>query len=89
MVAEGKSGLVFPKSKHNRKPTLAIDAIPYPIKAADWEDRIFWIEWSSWVKGHAAGLGIILISGYDWDNDYDYGIKDQKFWDGPHFELDE
>jgi len=31
----GKSKLKYPKSKHNRQPSLAVDVVPYPV---DWED---------------------------------------------------
>ncbi len=33
--AEGKSKLKFPLSKHNIKPSLAVDLAPFPI---DWND---------------------------------------------------
>ncbi len=32
---EGKSKLKFPMSKHNKKPSLAVDLAPFPI---DWKD---------------------------------------------------
>lgn len=82
----GRTKVQFPDSKHNSNPSRAIDVIPYPTTDEDWEDRIYWIEWSSWVKGFALGIGVPLISGFDWDNDYDYGEDEQTFWDGPHFE---
>jgi hypothetical protein len=95
-----RTKLRFPDSAHNRalnptgtvsiEPSMqsrAIDAIPYPTGTSDWNNRDYWIEWSSWVKGFAAGMGVHLISGYDWDNDYNYSLDEQTFWDGPHFEL--
>ena len=40
-VADGRSKLKYPKSKHNHKPSLAIDIAPYPIK---WDDvKSFWL----------------------------------------------
>jgi len=72
------------QSKHNQQPSMAVDAVPYPMVESDWEDREFWVEWTSWLKGFASGLGVTLVSGYDWDNDYD--LDDQSFYDGPHFE---
>ena len=87
-VAKGTSEVNWPNSYHNCEEDEladAVDAIPYPTTQADWEDREFWVEWTSFVKGVAAGLGIEIISGYDWDNDYD--LDDQKFYDGPHFQL--
>jgi peptidoglycan L-alanyl-D-glutamate endopeptidase CwlK len=82
--AEGTTKLGPGKSKHNSKPSRAVDAIPYPTSAEDWKNREYWVEWTSWLKGLATGLGIDIISGYDWDNDYD--LDDQSFFDGPHFE---
>lgn len=85
LLAEGKTTLGPGESKHNKSPSHAVDAIPYPTTAEDWDNREYWVEWTSWVKGLAAGLGIEIISGYDWDHDFD--LNDQKFYDGPHFEL--
>ena len=82
--AEGTTKLRGGESKHNSVPSWAVDAIPYPTTAADWEDREFWVEYTSWIKGLASGMGIVLVSGFDWDNDYD--LDDQSFYDGPHFE---
>ena len=84
---EGKTKLRFPDSKHNSWPSRAVDAIPYPTTQEDWENREYWVEWSSWLKGFASGMGITLISGFDWDNDYD--LTDQSFFDGPHFQEEE
>lgn len=81
----GNSKTPWPQSKHNVFPSLAVDAIPYPFDNKYWKDREFWISWSSWVRGFAAGKGVILRSGYDWDSDFDF--RDQTFYDGPHFEL--
>lgn len=83
-LAEGTTKLGPGKSKHNSMPSRAVDAIPYPTTAEDWENREYWIEWTSWLKGLATGLGMEIISGFDWDNDYD--LDDQSFYDGPHFE---
>ncbi|HHF7341069.1 TPA: hypothetical protein ACPSKZ_000664 [Legionella anisa] len=35
-VAEGHSKLHWPHGRHNRQPSMAVDAIPYPI---DWKDE--------------------------------------------------
>jgi len=84
----GKSKVQYPNSKHNVYPSRAVDAIPYPFNPEWWNvERYFyvWCEWGSWVKGLAAGKGIKLRWGFDWDGDFD--LKDQTFYDGPHFEL--
>ena len=33
----GKSRLKYPGSKHNKRPSLAIDVVPYPIDWNDWK----------------------------------------------------
>jgi peptidoglycan L-alanyl-D-glutamate endopeptidase CwlK len=89
----GKSKLPWPESKHNytRGETpcsLAVDAVPYPFRQEWWDSTKYfhiWAEWGSWVKGFAAGCGVKLRWGFDWDGDFD--LKDQSFYDGPHFEL--
>ena len=78
----GKSKVQFPKSKHNLTPSLAVDAVPYPI---DWNDRSRFYHFAGYVLGIAEGMGIKLRWGGDWDGDFD--LKDQKFFDLPHFEL--
>lgn len=87
LLAEGTTKVGPGQSKHNSEPSRAVDAIPYPTTREDWEDREYWVEWTSWIKGLATGLGITVVSGFDWDNDYD--LDDQSFFDGPHFELGE
>ncbi|MCZ6775255.1 MAG: M15 family peptidase [Ignavibacteria bacterium] len=74
------------ESDHNVLPSLAVDAIPFPTTQEDWENREYWVEWSSWIKGLGSGMGMIIRSGFDWDNDYD--LDDQSFFDGPHFEYE-
>ncbi len=83
-LAEGSSKLGPGESEHNTDPSNAVDAIPYPTTKEDWENREYWVEWTSWIKGLASGLGVDIVSGFDWDNDYD--LDDQSFYDGPHFE---
>ena len=90
LYATGKSKLKYPDSYHNATApalALAVDAIPYPTTQEDWGNREFWVEWSSWIKGLGTGLGITVISGFDWDNDYD--VSDHTFYDGPHFQLED
>ncbi len=84
----GKSKLEFPKSKHNKSPSMAADLAPWPI---DWK------EYSRFrlLAGHIIGIAHVLYCkgsikhkirwGGDWDSDKD--MDDQKFKDLPHFEL--
>ena len=82
------SKLKWPLSKHNSKPSMAVDAAPWPI---DWEDTGRFYQMVGVVKGIAHMLyedGKIshkLRCGADWDKDGD--IRDQSFNDLPHFEL--
>lgn len=86
--SEGKSKIKFPDGKHNQRPSMAVDAPPYPI---DWNDVTGFIRYAHFVLGVAAGLyaaGKIshkLRWGGDWDRDFD--LEDQRFNDYPHFEL--
>lgn len=90
LVEEGRSKVEWPNSKHNEKPSLAVDLAPYPI---DWEARgRFQV-----LAGHVMmafhqlqGGGVIapafaLRWGGDWDRDD--VLDDQLFDDLPHFEL--
>jgi hypothetical protein len=78
----GKSQLVWPNSKHNQRPSLAVDVAPYPI---DWKDRERFYHFAGFVKAMAITMGIKIRHGGDWDGDND--LKDQNFFDLPHFEL--
>lgn len=79
---EGRSKLRFPESKHNQLPSRAVDVLPYPV---DWEDDRRFYYFAGFVMATAQSLGIELRYGGDWDGDYN--LKDQNFFDLPHFEL--
>jgi len=81
-VAEGKSKTPWPTSKHNHKPSLAVDVAPYPI---DWKDRERFIYLAGIFKGIAFKEGVLLRWGGDWDGDSDF--LEHEFRDLPHFEL--
>lgn len=72
--AEGKSKLKFPSSRHNRKPSEAVDAVPYPI---DWNDLERFKALAKIVKETAKELGIAIEWGGDW----------KSFKDMPHYQL--
>lgn len=78
----GKSQLEFPRSKHNKNPSCAVDVAPYPI---DWNDQLRFYHFAGYVKGVADMLGIKVIWGGDWDNDNEF--IDQTFNDLVHWEL--
>ncbi len=77
----GKSYLKFPMSKHNKIPSMAVDAVPYPV---DWEDIERFKAFGNYVLGVADTLykqGKIthrLTWGGNWKNFKDY----------PHFQLE-
>lgn len=73
-VAGGKSKARWPNSKHNAKPSLAVDVVPYPV---DWDNINAFYEFAGRVKQKADELGIKVRWGGDFDG----------FFDGPHWEL--
>lgn len=79
-----RSSKPWPESKHNRFPSLAVDAAPWPL---NWDDKESFYHFAGYVKGVADKLGIPIRWGGDWDRDHD--LHDQKFNDLIHFELDE
>ena len=62
---------------------MALDVCPYPI---DWNDKDRFYNFAGLVKGIAISMDIKIRWGGDWDGDND--LKDQTFFDLPHFELD-
>jgi peptidoglycan LD-endopeptidase CwlK len=69
----GKSKLRWPNSKHNKKPSEAIDLAPFPI---DWKDIKGFIDMCSRIERIANELGIHIRLG-----------RDFSFKDYPHIEL--
>lgn len=83
--ANGASTKQWPNSKHNSMPSIAVDAAPWPLTAEHWNDREHWVAWGNYVVGFAAGMGIRVRSGIDWN--MNHSGSDERFFDGPHFEL--
>tara|TARA_Y100000310_G_C20344142_1_gene651219 strand:+ start:311 stop:706 length:396 start_codon:yes stop_codon:yes gene_type:complete len=82
---QNKTKVQYPDSKHNKQPSLAVDAIPYPV---DWQDR----ERMCYFAGHVMAIAKTMFNttlrwGGDWDLDTD--LADNKFDDLPHFEIRE
>ena len=87
LFAQGLSKVKWPNSKHNcpdGEPSKAVDVVPYPI---DWEDTNRMRYFAGVVMGTAWAMGVKLRWGGDWDRDTE--LKDNRFNDLPHFELDE
>lgn len=74
----------WPNSRHNKVPSIAVDVTPYPV---DYNDRERQTLFAGFVLGIAAGMGIDLVWGGDWDDDTE--VDDNKFDDFPHFQLEE
>lgn len=79
---KGHSKLEFGLSKHNVKPSLAVDVSPFPI---DWNDRERFYYFGGWVLAVAETMGIKIRWGGDWNRNHN--LKDQHLFDLPHFEL--
>lgn len=78
----GTSKAHFPDSRHNTFPSKAVDVAPYPI---DWQQKERFIYFAGFVMGVASQMGIKVRSGVDWNGNFD--LKDENFFDAPHFEL--
>ncbi len=70
----GRSNLRWPDGKHNKLPSRAVDAGPWPL---DWDDRDALMEFSGFILGLAAAMDIKVRSGALW----------KKPWDPLHFEI--
>jgi peptidoglycan L-alanyl-D-glutamate endopeptidase CwlK len=69
-------------SKHNSKPSLAVDIAPYPIDWAD-DERFYFL--AGIIKAASHQVGVKVRWGGDWDSDDDF--HDQTFMDLGHFEI--
>ena len=72
-------------SKHLEQPdgySHAVDAMACPISWDDWKRNAYF---SGFIIGLAKSMGINLVSGIDWDSDFN--IKEHRFLDAPHFQL--
>lgn len=87
---EKKSQVKYPDSKHNKYPSMAVDAAPWEKDHIDWsKDQMYYF--SGFVLGIAkmlleyGAIDSVIRLGSDWDGDND--IQDQTFIDSPHFEI--
>jgi len=85
-VKSGASKLHWPHSGHNKLPSLAVDAVPYPVDWEEWKDNPAPVyHFAGYVMGIAESMGIGLLWGGDFNNNLT--LTDDRFVDGPHFEL--
>ena len=86
--AEGKSQLAWPNSKHNQKPSIAIDVSPWPLQ---WDKTNDFIYFGGLVMGVAemlyenGDMCYRLQWGGDWSRDYTQ--SNNSFNDLVHFQL--
>lgn len=90
-VAEGKSKLPWPKGKHNKLPSDAVDLAPtYYEKGTkiDWNDLIAFGRIMGVIQCLGSQRGIKLRFGLDWDGDFRSVNRDpdESFLDAPHVE---
>jgi len=93
--ASGKSKVKWPDGKHNKLPSLAVDAAPYPVEfplktdspEVKYKKLARFHYFAGFVMATASHMGIILRHGGDWDMDTD--LKDNQWDDLPHFEIRE
>lgn len=81
-VRTGHSKVSFPNSKHNSKPSQAVDVVPFPV---DWNDLTRFYHFAGFVLATAKQLGIKIRWGGDWNGDLKF--KEEKFKDLPHWEI--
>lgn len=90
----GASQKRWPDGNHNAMPSLAVDAVPYPViwpeqapKASRERELLLgrMYMFVGFVRGVASQMGIAVRVGADWDGDFE--LRDQKFHDLPHIEL--
>lgn len=82
MVAEGKSQLRWPRSRHNTYPSMAVDVAPYVGGAVSWE----WEHYhplaahikATWSRLKAEGK---VTGELEWGGDW------RSFKDGPHWQI--
>lgn len=80
----GRSQKPWPTGEHNKKPSKAVDVIPFPN---NWNDTNQMRYFAGFVVGIAATMGIKIRWGGDWNCNRD--LKDQNFNDLPHFEVED
>jgi len=78
----GRSKVRWPNSKHNRKPSVAVDLAPYPV---DWTDTARFARLAGYIERIAHEQGVKLRWGGDFD--MDGRTAGEKLVDMPHLEI--
>lgn len=79
-----KSKVLWPDSKHNHLPSLAIDCVPYVAKKSSW-NKLHCCVLTGLILAAGREEGVNLRWGGNWDMDSE-PITDQDFQDLVHFE---
>lgn len=86
--AAGKTYKQYPNSKHNQRPSMAVDIAPFPI---DWHDTEAFVSMGYYVLGIADAMydDNMITHRFRWlgDGNRNWHWRDQKFLDMVHFEL--
>lgn len=69
--ASGNTKLHFPHGKHNHQPSMAVDAVPYPIKFTD--EKL-----SIWFGGYVMGIAQKLKD----EGKMEHSVRWGGSWDG-------
>lgn len=77
---KGTSKLKYPNSKHNKKPSHAVDIAPYPL---NWKDIKSFVSLSVIIKETWEGMSETEKAGWklEWGGDW------SSFKDYPHYQL--
>lgn len=84
----GFSKVKYPNSKHNTKPSIAADVVPYPELWSDTDKLrrlVGYVIATAQQLYNQGKISHLVINGSDWDNDFDE--KDHTFIDLPHYQL--
>lgn len=85
-VRAGNSQLHWPHGNHNASPSRAADVTPYPVSWAEDGAQVERLDFlGGFICGIAAGMGVKLRWGGDWDGDLN--IAEERFRDRYHIEL--
>ncbi len=78
--AAGNSRLKYPQSKHNAKPSLAVDIAPYPI---DWSNLVRFRE----MLCRFDALARLMRERGEIESEFEYGADWDRLKDYPHIEI--
>ena len=85
-LASDNSTKAYPNSKHNKRPSQAVDIAPYfPGVGIDWDETYAFCRLIGYIERIADEMGIQLRWGGDWNDNY--RTNDERLKDLGHLEL--